>query len=232
MTVCGRVLAVGACIALAGAAGCSKKEEERDPVVRAPVERGPSWTMADIDMDYRVQFPEERKPSSKDLAQSIADFASAFAAGDAGAVRPMLADSFAVVLDDLVETGDWTSSTSAIEAVRVCVLEEESDGVVLGLGIQQPGLAYMLAWTGSGGGSGWEYAGMAIDPITAVRVIALDGVDLEEPEIPELAPEPEPEPEEQEDRRPGIGTDSDGAPPPPPPAPPERKPFEKPLPPP
>lgn len=159
--------------------GCSKEEEKTEPVAVAPPVREVD-PLEDLDMDYRVQFAEACKPSTRELAEAIAKMASAIATGDEEGLKSVLAADDVPILVSLVNDGEWKSGTTNIEAVRVCVLEENEGTVKLGLGIQDKAGAYMLGWTGSQEGGSWVFKGLAIKPIEAARVAMLDGATLEE----------------------------------------------------
>jgi len=171
--------------------GCEKKKPPPPPPPPPPpVAKGPDWTLEDIEMDPRVQFPEARTPSSRELAQAVADLASAIVTGNDAEMMAMLDPIDHAVMSDLVTAGDWKSGTSSIEAVRVCVLEEGDDkgSCRLGLGVQDAMGAYLLAWTGAADSSEWTFQGLSIMPQLADRVATLDGVAMVEPTIDTSAP--------------------------------------------
>lgn len=97
--------------------------------------------------DARVQFPQDVAPTDETLARAVITFADALARGDADKIRPMLDPAGKTTLDTLVKNGGWGSSTGkAIEAVRVSSLAQ-GDQSTLVLAVQEPGVAYPLAWT-------------------------------------------------------------------------------------
>ncbi len=178
---------------LAGASlsACEKKKAPPPPPPPPPpVAAAPDWTLEDIKMDPRVQFPESRTPSTRELAQSVADLASAIITGNDTEMSSLLDPIDHAVMSDLVSSGGWKDGTSGIEAVRVCVLEEGEgkNSCRLGLGVQDKMGAYLLAWTGSASGEDWMFQGLAIVPQLADRVATLDGVAMVEPTIDTSAP--------------------------------------------
>ncbi len=224
-----RFLALGAIACAAALVGCEKKAPPPPPPVVTNTEPAePEWFIEDLDMDARVQFPQGKAPSSQELAQAVADLASAIASGDDASMQPLLDVADREGLKDLVGAGDWKSATTGIEAVRVCVLTEAEDkkSATVGLGVQDKDGAFMLAWTADQSGT-WRFRGMAILPMMAERVAMLDDRELLEPAFdvttaiaakPEDRPrdedEPEPEPVPFDDMPIGAPSDS---------------PFEKPV---
>ncbi|MCB0059206.1 MAG: hypothetical protein KDE45_19340, partial [Caldilineaceae bacterium] len=129
--------------------GCKKKEAETE--VAAPVRQSapaaPRWSISDLAMDARVQFPDRAKPNSEELAQAVADFASAMVKGDADAFGDLLSPDGKAVLGALEESGDWAPATKDLRAVRICRIDDESSGTpVLALGIEDNMSATLLAW--------------------------------------------------------------------------------------
>ncbi len=136
-------------------------------------------------MDPRVQFPETREPSTRELAMAIADLASALISGDDAIMADLLDDKGKAVLRELKANGQWRAATSRLEAVRVCVLEENDDRCVLGLGLQDPDGAYILAWSGQKQGEGWTFSPLPVRDIEQPSVAMLDGVPLDAPDLPQ-----------------------------------------------
>lgn len=163
--------------------GCDKGEEQVQAPPPAPPPRRLD-PLEDLDMDPRVQFPEARDPSTRELAEAIADFASAFVSGDDAILTDMLDDQGEAVLSRLKSTGQWSKETSRIEAVRVCVLKEDGDECTLGLGVQDPDGAYMLAWTGESRGDSWVFSPMPVEDIKAPSLSMLDDIPLVAPTVP------------------------------------------------
>lgn len=226
-----RLLTLSAAAGVAALAGCEKKAPPPPPpVVTSSAPAEPTWLIEDLDMDARVQFPQGKAPSSQSLAQAVADLASAIASGDDKSMQPLLDAADREVLKDLVGSGDWKSSTSGIEAVRVCVLTESDDKktATVGLGVQDKDGAFMLAWTGTESGS-WRFQGMSILPMMAERVAMLDDRELLEPPFDTtttaIAAKPEERPREDE-QKPSEPEPPDDFPVG---SPPSDSPFEKPV---
>lgn len=172
-------------------AGCEKKKAPPPPPPPpAPVAVAPTWSLEDIAMDPRVQFPENRTPSTRELAEAIAKLATAIITGNDRDMTTLLDPIDHAVMSDLVSSGGWTDGTTGIEAIRVCVLEEGEGKTTcrLGLGVQDKLGAYLLAWSGASGGGQWTFQGLAIVPQFAERVAALDGASMIEPSVDVSAP--------------------------------------------
>ena len=179
------VLAAGA-LALAiplGMPGCEKKQKQ----VQAPPPPPPPRRLdplEDLDMDPRVQFPEAREPSTRELAEAIAEFSSALVRGDDATLSAMMDADGRTVLSALKSSGHWKAETSRIEAVRVCTLEEADDAVRLGLGIQDPEGAYVLAWTGTPDGDSYTFSPLPMEYVQRDSVAMLDELPLIPPALP------------------------------------------------
>jgi hypothetical protein len=110
----------------------------------------------------------------------VADFAAAFANGDARAADSMMAPADRAVLDRLEETGEWGESTGDVELVRLVSLTEgEGGSITLGLAVQDAQGAYLLAWSGIETASGYEFTALPVEPTSVPNARALDGVDLQ-----------------------------------------------------
>lgn len=179
--VCG--LAVSAALV-----GCEKKQ---DAPVQAPAPapvRPKQVSADDLRMDPRVQFPQERLPTSESLAQAVASLASAIAKGDKDAMSAMLTRPAQGVLTDLAARGEWQSATSGIEAVRVVALDGGDNAMRVGLAVQDAGGAYLLAWEGREADGVWKFAGLGVAERSAARAAELDGVELTEVGAPQSTP--------------------------------------------
>ncbi|MEM8835119.1 MAG: hypothetical protein AAGD00_04790 [Planctomycetota bacterium] len=159
---------------------CGGGEEEAPPPPPPPPPPKPQFTLEDLDLDPRVQFPNQREPESFELAEAIAELANALVRGDADAFKRVLASGDRDVLDTLLEVGAWETETEDIELVRVAVLEETDESVRIGLAVQDPSGAYMLAWTARDSG-GWKFSGMPIAPVEGASVLDIDGAELVAP---------------------------------------------------
>lgn len=140
-----------------------------------------------LTLDERVEFPVINAPSSRSVAESVAALAEAIARGDAKALHPMLDKPSQTILDQLVESDAWRSATGSITKVRICSIEEDGQTIRVGLGVENADGAYLLGWEGERIGSGWLYAGIALDtPMAADTAAQLDGSSL----LARLVPEP------------------------------------------
>ncbi len=191
---------------LAGVAGVSltacggdknDQQSQLDQPRERPEPRPRVDPMAELDIDPRVQFPEQRAPATRELAQAVADLASAIAAGDADRLRQLVDAPTEAVLDELVESGAWEEETGDIEVVRVVNLESEEGVAKVGFAVQDPRGAYLLGWEGSELRGGWVFTGFAVDGAPeAARAAELDGAALVEAALPEPGPESAANPEE------------------------------------
>ncbi len=173
----------------AGLSGCGKKEEA--PPLPAPVATRVADPMDGITLHEKVQWPDKYKPATAAQAQAVAALANALASGDAERAKGVLEPADRDLLADMIALGEWTSQTSGIEAVRVCVLRESEDkaSLILGLGVQDGLGAYILAWNGNNAADPITFAGMAIQPVTASAVAMLDDAPLNPPVIAAAAVE-------------------------------------------
>lgn len=184
-----RIIAAGglltSMLAFTAMTGCGAEEEPAPPpapVVQAPPPRVDP--MIGIELDPRVQWPEETHPSTPELAQAVADLANALARADAESFANKLTPEDAMLTRELVTFGLWQKQMERVEAVRVCVLNEVSDTEAeLGIGLQTANGAYLIAFEGETS-SPWVFTGFGITNIEAPRVAMLDGSPLIRPQIP------------------------------------------------
>lgn len=180
----GAALAAGAMTLLAGCGG----EEQAEAPQQAPrptqqVERVDPFE--DLELDPRVEFPRSREPASPEQAQAVADLASAIASADEDRLRGMLNEPARAVLDTLIENGQWGQAVQGIEMVRVVALDGEGASTRVGLAVQDPQGAYVLAWEGAPANGSWQWTGLAVDAPQAERASELDGLALAEAPVPE-----------------------------------------------
>jgi hypothetical protein len=175
------VLAASAMLVLAGVSGCGGGDDEEPQAAAPPPPPPPQWELADIEMHPKVQFPEKFRPRTEMMAQSIADFASAFAVGDGEQLEQWLSAEDQVVLEFLMGSGDWSEAASGINAVRVVNLLDEGGSAKLGLGIEDANGAFMLAWDMSGSGDSATFRSFAIEPQSALTAAMLDGAPMVPP---------------------------------------------------
>jgi len=178
--------------------GCGKEKEEAPAPVAtsAPAPEPVVSPLEGLRMDPRVQFPQERSPSTRELAEAIAKLATALVKGDATGAQSVLNTDAAGLVDEMVTSGEWKKGTTGIEAVRVCVLTEQTDAqtATVGLGIQDSSGAYLLAWKGMGADGLWKFSPMPVDDTFATQVALLDGSaitsrTLPDPELVSVDPE-------------------------------------------
>ncbi|HBS27994.1 MAG TPA: hypothetical protein DEB06_00755 [Phycisphaerales bacterium] len=164
----------------------------------------PAASLAGVKLHSKVQFPEERLPSSQEATNAIAAFASALAGGDHAGFGAMLGERDRAVLAALVSDGEWRRLTDAIRVVRVCVVAEPSAGMVqVGLGLEDEFGAFLSGWEGTGAGGQWSFSAMGIETVLGANAKALDGSAMNARKPPEVvapppppAPAAQPEPEE------------------------------------
>ncbi|HHN77770.1 MAG TPA: hypothetical protein ENK11_03715 [Phycisphaerales bacterium] len=148
-------------------AGCGKEAPPPPPKAPPPPPPPPpkpdrvtlSALMAGA--DSRVQFPQEKAPYDRSLAEAIIAFAGALASGDETAFGRVLDDDARGVLDGMVADGTWYESADRIEAVRVVYLEQSPDededatSAEFAFAVQEPDGAYTLAWMATRTDGGW-----------------------------------------------------------------------------
>ncbi|MBX3380414.1 MAG: hypothetical protein KF805_09985 [Phycisphaeraceae bacterium] len=147
---------------VAGAAilpGCGEKKAPPKPVAPPPPPAPPAPKPIDVGTllqtsraDKRVQFPQEKAPADDAVAVSVIDLASAIAKGDGKAMSGLLVNVGKDVLDQLQANGQWEDSTAKIEAVRVVELSAPGarpQSFNVSLAIQEPGIAYLVRFTGT-----------------------------------------------------------------------------------
>jgi hypothetical protein len=191
------------CLSLSSVAlpGCGEEEEvvEQKPVVQS----GPRWSIEDLSMDLKVQFPEKYAPESEGFAQAIADFASAIATGDHSAFGSMLAPADASFLEDQHSTGQWQQWTDPIRAVRIVNINDGESIAQVAIAIGTESEAYLTAWSASRiQGDQWQFSALPVGPRTTSRVAQLDDASFTPDAIVIMPPEieePVENPEEGDD---------------------------------
>lgn len=125
------IVAVGnlACVAVIVAmTGCGSEEPE--PVVRQytppppPPPAAPTVTpvrtlMSQLGIDERIEMEEEWAPDNDEGRIAVLTFFDAFARGDNLVVASMLSTADRFELDALVESGDWSNTTSEITRIQI-----------------------------------------------------------------------------------------------------------------
>ncbi len=179
-------------IALAGLGGC---EKSASPQAQRPSNAGggtaaeytprQAVSLANLKLDRKVQFPEDRMPSSQEVADAVGAFATAIAAGDDRKFATMLAPRDKALLDVIVGSGRWSEQAAHIKTVRICALSETDKGFQCGIGVQDSIGAYLLGWEAAPGGEGFLFSAIAIEPKFAEDVKQLDGASLALAKLPE-----------------------------------------------
>lgn len=161
-------------------AGCGSEEEEPPPPpVRTTA--APLFSVQDLRMDLKVQFPEKYAPSTESLAQAIADFASAIARGDHAAFSDMVAAEDRAFLNILVPAGEWQAGAEGIRSVRVVNIEDGESIAKAALAIGTETMAYLTAWRAERiGGDTWRFSSIPVAPRTTSRVALLDDASFAE----------------------------------------------------
>jgi hypothetical protein len=173
-------------------AACGKKETKKPQastpsgggmVSSVPEDRG--VTLTGVKLHAKVQFPEERLPTTQERADAIAGLASSIAGGSADALQSLIAERDKLVLDMLVKSGQWKRQADAVRVVRVCVINESSPGVFqVGLGVENAGGAFLMGWDAVESAGAWSFSNMAIEPRFASSAGGLDGSELKILDLP------------------------------------------------
>jgi len=187
--------------------GCSKKKEEPKKVAaKAPPPPPPAPTpvnldsaRASVDVDPRVQFPQQQAPVDEDLARSIFELTTALAKLDASALEPLLSPMGKAVLGDV--SSSWYEVQ--VEGVRVAFVSPSAkttrnatDALVITAIADNTGDPMVLAWTARREGAGpWQFTPAPATDETKPTLAAWDNLDPFEYEGVSVAarfPEPEP----------------------------------------
>lgn len=186
----GRMMTLGVALLVAAGqmvtlSGCGKEEPppppppKRDPPPPPPpvrIEISPLM----IGVDARVQFPADKAPYDRNLAEAVISFATALATGDDATLGGMLGLRSREILDSMLADGSWFDETDEIEAVRVVYLGQEPDGAddanfaEFVLAVQQPGKAYTLGWSADDTDGGWVMSPMETPEGTRPRAADWD----------------------------------------------------------
>jgi len=178
----GRTLALAAVIALGAAtpAACSDPPPETTPDPR-PTGPVSLWSIDDLEMDERVQFPERYLPATtraenQELAQAMADIATGILTGDNELLEQRLGPSDIMILEILTSSGELGEAANAVQAVRIVQFQED-DTVDVGIAYENAAGAFLTAWSAPGP-SNPTFTAMAIEPQTAERLALLDDAEL------------------------------------------------------
>lgn len=136
--------------------------------------------MQSMGADPRLQFPQEQGPVSESLARAIITLATGFAKGDAQIVKSLLDRQSSAIIDELLASGGWEEGTSKVEGIRVVFVSpdalqnsEPAEANVV-FAIQEPGAAYVLAWSGKPSNTGWRFKAMPSTGQTRTRAAMWD----------------------------------------------------------
>lgn len=162
------ILAIGAPMSML--AGCEKKKPPPvvevapppPPPIPDPVQVDP--IMQSMSPSAKVQFPQFAAPHSDGLARAVIAFADALAKGDGTKFGSMLNPITAKpLLAQLQIDGSWDTSTAAIEAVRVVLVDDgvnpDATSAAVYFAVQDPKGAYVMGWGAAKVGDQWTFAG-------------------------------------------------------------------------
>lgn len=219
-----RALVLGASLCVVPLiAACGKDEPPPPPPKQSAPPPPPPRVSADsIKLAPKVQFPEERMPTSMEIAQAVAEFAGAIAKGDNEKLANMVGVRDRAILATMVKQGEWQRQTAATDVVRVCVINEVDGGKFqVGFGIQDKLGAFLSAWEAASSGGTWQFQGLAVVPKTAETAKELDGMALTLQALPEAKPTAPtsmgPADQKKKNDKPDAEPPPEEAPPPPPP---------------
>lgn len=191
-------LVLGLCSAAVLSGGCEKKKPPPPPVNPNPEPVAPpppepvdvQALMQAMGASGVIQFPAHLAPTSENLARAVIAFCDAFARGDDAAVSMMLDDSGQEALNALLDDGKWEEATGKIEALRLIQFTQMDESGVFTFAIQEPGKAYLLAWSVAGFGSSYIFSAQESPNVSLTRASEFDSfvptpADEGEPELPE-----------------------------------------------
>lgn len=154
--------------------GCG--EDEAPQVVQAPppapkpVEPPPppkvasiKDLMAQLDIDTRVNLPEERAPETEAERVAVLKFFDAFARGNADALKGMLSGPDQFLLDEMVTSGAFAKSTAATTRIDVRCGREEGNTCTLAVFHVGEGFEPQL-WAYNATGATPEFDAVACPP--------------------------------------------------------------------
>jgi hypothetical protein len=105
--------------------GCSEPPPPPPPVVQKPTAPPPppvtpiSQLMAEMNIDTRIDLPEDRAPQTDAQRRAVLSFVNAFVKNDTTGLKTMLDDEDQQMLTALMQNGDWKSTVEGIERVDV-----------------------------------------------------------------------------------------------------------------
>lgn len=183
------LLSAASMVLISGAllSGCGEEEAPPPPPKReAPPPPPPEPDPVQLSSlmggaDARVQFPQEKAPYDRSLAEAVIAFAGSLASGDDAALSESLTLSGRGILDSMLADGTWFDATDKIEAVRVVYLGQQPDvdtdafSAEFVLAVQEPGGAYTLGWSATETDGGWVMSPVPTADATLPRAADWDG---------------------------------------------------------
>lgn len=179
-----------------GIASCEKKKKKAPPppppsAPAAPPPPAPvdvQALMQELKSDQRVKFVEDQAPADRKMAEGVVKLANAIAKGDSGAMKGLLDGQAKSVLQEIEDSGDWAPATKEIEQVRIVSVtntsEAEPTTTLVGMAIQVPGEAYLLAWTGNKSGDTWVFSNALCQDDKKARASEFDNVAIQSTALP------------------------------------------------
>lgn len=116
---------VGLAILAAGLTGCGEEPPPPPPPVTQNHTPPPppvtpiSQLMAEMNIDPRVELPEERAPSTDSQRRAVLTFINQFVTGDSSGLSRSLTPMDREQLDILLASGDWQNAVQSVEKVQV-----------------------------------------------------------------------------------------------------------------
>lgn len=116
-----------AAIALSGAtlSGCEEPPPPPPPVVQKNTTPPPppvtpvSQLMAEMNIDTRIDLPENHAPQTDTQRRAVLSFVDAFVKNDTANLKSMLDPQDQAMLTAMIDAGDWKSTIDAVERVDV-----------------------------------------------------------------------------------------------------------------
>ncbi len=142
-------------IASAALISCGEEEAPPPPIVRAeppppppppePTVKSIAELMTEYDIDSRIDLPETLAPDTNEKRIAVLKFWNAFAKGDDQYASGRMAELDRKVLNDLVKSGSWKTTTGAITSIEVQCKDDEGGFATFGL-ITAGGAEQAMLW--------------------------------------------------------------------------------------
>lgn len=131
-------------IACVGLTSCGEDEAPPAPVVRftppppppepvAPTVKSIAELMAELNIDPKVNLPEEFAPATTEKRAAALLFWNAFAKGDAAYAGGHMTALDRKVIEGLAKNGSWNSTTAQIKSIEVQCQDEDEGFATFGL---------------------------------------------------------------------------------------------------